>query len=109
MRTITGLRWYILALMALGTVVNYLDRYTLGVLAPVLKTQLHMTLAQYSYVVTAFQLSYSFTQPFAGFLVDLIGLRVGYFLFAFAWGSSTILHALAGGCFSIATRPAIRV
>jgi len=40
MKAIRGLRWYILVLVALGTVVNYIDRNTLGVLAPQLKTEL---------------------------------------------------------------------
>ncbi len=102
MKAVKGLRWYILALMALGTIVNYLDRLTLGVLAPILRTHLHMSTAQYSYVVTAFQLCYSFTQPFAGFLIDLIGLQLGYFLFAFAWSTASALNALAGGWQSLA-------
>ncbi len=96
MTRIKGLRWYILGLVGLGTVVNYLDRNTLGVLAPILHTQLHMTTAQYSYIVSTFQICYSLMQPVAGFITDLIGIRLGYFLFAFAWGSAAILHAAAG-------------
>ena len=102
MKTIKGLRWYILALMCLGTITNYLDRNTLGVLAPILRTQLHITIAQYSYVVAAFQICYSITQPFAGFLIDLIGLQLGYFVFAFAWSTAAAIHALAGGWQSLA-------
>ena len=43
MNKINGLRWYILALVMLGTVVNYIDRNTLGVLAPVLTKELDFT------------------------------------------------------------------
>jgi len=52
-----GLRWYILVLVALGTVVNYIDRNTLGVLAPQLRTELNFTTEQYSFIAAAFQLS----------------------------------------------------
>ena len=50
MKKVRGLRWYILALVMLGTVVNYIDRNTSGILAPVLKEQLNFTTEQYSYM-----------------------------------------------------------
>lgn len=102
MKKIRGLRWQILALMMLGTIVNYIDRNTLGILAPQLKEQLHFTTEQYSYVVSAFQLCYSLMQPVAGYITDLIGLKFGYFMFAFLWGTAAALHAFAGGWQSMA-------
>lgn len=96
MRTIHGLRWWVLALVALGTIVNYVDRNTLGVLAPILKDQLHFSTEQYSFVVAAFQACYGLMQPIAGFFTDWIGLRLGYFIFALLWGAAAALHALAG-------------
>lgn len=102
MKKIRGLRWQILALMMLGTIVNYIDRNTLGILAPQLKEQLHFTTEQYSYVVSAFQLCYSLMQPVAGYITDLIGLKFGYFIFAMVWGLAAAMHALAGGWQSMA-------
>lgn len=99
---IKGLRWYVLALMAAGTVVNYLDRNTLGVLAPVLRTHLHLTTGTYSYVVATFQLCYGLAQPFAGLFTDRVGIRVGYALCALLWGTACALHAFAGGWLSLA-------
>src|SRR3982751_4333246 len=96
MSKVRGLRWYILVLVMLGTVVNYIDRNTLGVLAPILTKELNFSTEQYSYIVAAFQISYSLMQPIAGFITDFIGLRLGYFLFALTWGSACALHALAG-------------
>lgn len=96
MSKVKGLRWYVLALVSLGTVLNYVDRNTLGVLAPILREQLNFTAEHYSFVVAAFQLSYSFMQPLAGYIIDLIGLRFGFFLFAAIWGTACALHALAG-------------
>ena len=55
MSKVRGLRWYILALVMLGTVVNYIDRNTLGVLAPVLTKELNFTTQQYSFIVAAFR------------------------------------------------------
>ncbi|ACA15171.1 major facilitator superfamily MFS_1 [Methylobacterium sp. 4-46] len=96
------LRWGILVLVALGTVVNYIDRNALGVLAPVLKEQLSFTTEQYSYVVAAFQVTYGLMQPLAGYLTDLIGLRTGYVVFALIWGTACALHGLATGWLSMA-------
>ena len=62
-----SLRWGMLALMLAGTVVVYVDRNVLGVLAPILKKELGFTTEQYSYVVSAFQIVYSFAQPVAGY------------------------------------------
>ena len=53
MRPIGRLRWKMLALMLVGTIVIYVDRNVLGVLAPILKKELYFTTAQYSYVVSA--------------------------------------------------------
>ena len=75
MRYVSGLRWRILALMLVGTIIVYVDRNVLGVLAPILKKELNFTTEQYSFVVSSFQIVYSFSQPVAGYLTDLIGPR----------------------------------
>src|SRR5881296_388672 len=94
---VKGLRWYILALIAAGTVINYIDRNILGILAPQLKEELHFSTEQYSYVVAAFGYCYALMQPIAGYVIDFIGLRLGFCLFALAWGLAASLHAFAGG------------
>lgn len=99
---IRGLRWWIVALICAGTMANYLARNSLGVLAAKLKTDLHMTTQQYSYVVGAFQLAYTIMQPVAGALVDKIGLRTGFALFGVAWSVANMLHAFALGWLSLA-------
>lgn len=99
---IRNLRWWIVALICAGTVANYLARNSLGVLAPELKTALHMTTKQYSYVVGAFQLAYTVMQPVAGAVIDRFGLRAGFALFGVAWSLANMLHALAFGWISLA-------
>ncbi len=97
-----NLRWRIIALLFIGTVLNYVARNSLGVLAPVLKTDLHITTAQYSYVVGAFQLSYTLMLPVCGILIDRIGLRWGFALFAAIWSLANMAHAAAFGWISLA-------
>ena len=100
MRPMGRLRWKMLALMLVGTVVIYVDRNVLGVLAPILKKELNFTTEQYSYVVSSFQIVYSFSQPVAGYLTDWIGPRIGYAVAAVIWGVAAALHGLASGWIS---------
>ncbi|WP_133666266.1 MFS transporter [Paraburkholderia sp. BL10I2N1] len=102
MKTIKGLRWWIIVLVCLGTIMNYLARNSLGVLAPELKHVLNLSTQQYSYVVGAFQIGYTIMQPVCGIVVDLIGLRLGFALFAVLWSASGVLHGLATGWVSLA-------
>jgi MFS transporter, ACS family, hexuronate transporter len=98
---IRGLRWWIIVLVCLGTILNYLARNSLGVLAPELKTALHLSTQQYSYVVGAFQIGYTIMQPVCGIIVDLIGLRIGFALFAALWSATGVLHGFASGWLSL--------
>jgi ACS family hexuronate transporter-like MFS transporter len=96
------LRWGMLALMFAGTVVVYVDRGVVGALSPILKKEGFFTTEQYSYVVSAFQIVYSFAQPVAGYLTDLIGPRVGYAVAALVWGLAAALQGLSTGWLSMA-------
>jgi ACS family hexuronate transporter-like MFS transporter len=102
MVTVGRVRWGMLALMLVGTIVIYVDRNTLGALAPILKKDLGFSTEQYSYVVSAFQIVYSFSQPIAGFLTDLVGPRLGYAVAAVVWGGAAALHGLSTGWLSMA-------
>jgi MFS family permease len=102
MRPMGRLRWKMLALMLVGTIVIYVDRNVLGVLAPILKKDLSFTTEQNSYVVSSFQIVYSFAQPVAGYLTDRIGPRIGYAVAAVIWGLAAALQGLASGWISMA-------
>ena len=93
-RTIWGLRWWIIAIVMIGTVVNYLTRSTLAVAAPSFMTELSIDERQYSWITGAFQLGIMF-QPVVGYILDVIGLRTGLALFATGWGIITIAHGFA--------------
>jgi MFS transporter, ACS family, hexuronate transporter len=99
---IRGLRWWVVALISFGTIINYLSRNALGVLAPTLKDQMGISTQQYSYIVGAFQIGYTIMQPVCGLIVDLIGLRLGFALFAALWSIAGCLQGGATGWLSLA-------
>jgi MFS transporter, ACS family, hexuronate transporter len=99
---IRGLRWWIVGLICLGTIINYLARNSLAVLAPVLQTKLSFNTQEYSYIVAAFQIGYTVMQSVCGYVLDFLGLKIGFALFALAWSVANLLHALATGWGSLA-------
>lgn len=94
-KAIRRLRWWIIGLVTLGTILNYLARSTLSVAAPTLMAEFDMTTEEYSWVVLAFQGTYTVMQTIAGGLLDLLGTRAGLFLFAVAWAVANMAHGLA--------------
>jgi ACS family hexuronate transporter-like MFS transporter len=101
-RKFKSLRWWMLGLFLLGVTVNYITRNSLGILAPELKTSLNMSTEQYSWVVAAFQLAYTLFQPICGWLIDVIGLKMGFMICATVWAVVCMLHAGAGGWLQLA-------
>ncbi|MCP6524891.1 MFS transporter, partial [Klebsiella pneumoniae] len=72
-------------------------RSSLSVAAPTLKHAFDMSTQEYSWVVGAFQAAYTVMQPVAGYVLDLVGLRLGFALFAVGWSVANMLHGLASG------------
>ena len=97
-----GFRWWIVGLICLGTIINYLARNSLAVLAPQLQVKLNFTTAEYSYIVGAFQIGYCVMQSVCGYFLDVLGLRLGFSLFGAAWSVFNMLHAVAGGWLTLA-------
>lgn len=97
MKTIGRLRWWIVALVCCGTIMNYLARNSLAVLAPQLMEVMDISTKEYSYIIAAFQLAYTIMQPVCGWIVDTVGLRIGFAVFAVAWSLASMMHAAAGG------------
>src|SRR5678815_98691 len=75
---IRGLRWWIVGLVFLATLINYIDRLTISVLAPVITKDLGLTNTQFGGVVTWFLLAYTISQGLSGKLYDAIGTRLGF-------------------------------
>ena len=96
MRKIKGLRWYMIALVTLGTVLGYLTRNTVAAAAPTLMEELHISTQQYSYIIAAYSAAYTVMQPVAGYVLDILGTKIGYAFFAIAWAIFCGSTALAG-------------
>jgi uncharacterized membrane protein len=71
-----GLRWWMMLLLMLGSILNYLTRSTLAVAAPTLLQDLRISEQEYSWIVSAFQIAIMF-QPLVGYVLDVLGLRIG--------------------------------
>ena len=83
-----------ISLIMLGSVINYLTRSTLSVAAPTMLQELHIGEREYSWIVGAFQ-GAIMTQPLCGYVLDVLGLKFGFALFAIAWSFVNMAHSLA--------------
>ncbi len=98
----SNLRWFMISLVFLATAINYLDRQTLSVVAPVLIDHFHMSNEDYSRVIFAFMLAYTIMNAVSGPLIDRLGTRIGYALTTAWWSVAAMLHALTTGVWSLA-------
>ena len=102
-KSIPSLRWWIGGLLFASTVINYLDRQTLSLLAPYLKLQYHWTNSDYANIAIAFRVAYSIGQTGFGKLMDRIGTRRGLTLTVIWYSLISMLTSLATGFYSFAT------
>jgi ACS family hexuronate transporter-like MFS transporter len=89
-----GLRWWMMGLLMLGSIINYLTRATLAVAAPSVLKDLDITTQQYSWILSAFQFAIML-QPLCGYVMDSVGLKLGFAIFAIAWSFISMAHGLA--------------
>lgn len=101
-KTIKNLRWYMIALVTVGTILGYLTRNSIAVAAPVLNEVMGLTTQQYSYVVAAYSACYTIMQPVAGYILDLLGTRMGYAVFAILWSVFCVSTAFSGSWIGLA-------
>jgi len=90
-------RWIVCALIFFATTVNYIDRQVIGILKPLLESDLSIGEKEYSYIVMAFQLFYALGLVLAGRLIDKIGTKIGYGIAVTFWSLAAMGHALAKG------------
>ena len=94
MTKVPGVRWWMISLVMLGGVINYLTRSTLAVAAPTLLKDLSISPQEYSWILGTFQIAIMF-QPICGYVLDVLGLKIGLALFATAWSLISMAHGLA--------------
>lgn len=105
---IKNLRWWVIALIALATVINYIDRQALSVLWPDIVEDLFPNESAferkqiYANISVVFVFSYAFGQAIFGKIFDWIGTRLGFVLSIGIWSIATALHAFAQGALSFA-------
>jgi ACS family D-galactonate transporter-like MFS transporter len=90
----TRARFFILALLTLGTLINYLDRTVISVAAPLMTKELGLSAVAMGVVFSAFSWTYAAAQIPGGILLDRIGVRLTYFLSVTVWSAFTLLQGL---------------
>ena len=98
---IPHLRWWIAGLLFLSTVINYVDRQTLSVLAPVITAELGISEIAYGNILTGFLAAYTVMYVGSGLLADRLGTRASLALFMAWWSAANMAHALARGSWSL--------
>ncbi|WP_020567828.1 MFS transporter [Neolewinella persica] len=105
---LSGLRWWVVGLIALATVINYIDRQSLNVLWPEISVDLFPDKTDdqrkeiYAFISVVFVFSYAFGQALFGKIFDWIGTRFGFVLSIGVWSLATALHAVASSVASFA-------
>jgi ACS family hexuronate transporter-like MFS transporter len=94
-------RWLMVGFAFLATVINYLDRQTLSVVAPQLSKEFHMNDETYGLILSAFMLAYTVMNGVSGPLLDRLGTRLGYALCMGWWSIAALLHAFVTGPWSL--------
>lgn len=97
----TRARFVVLTLLAIGTMINYLDRTVLGIAAPSLTQELGLSAAVMGIVFSAFSWTYAAAQIPGGIFLDRFGSRLTYFLSVSVWSLFTLLQGLATGLYSL--------
>ena len=90
-------RWLVLAVFVLSSAINYLDRQSLATLAPLVRAEFHLSNTQYGLILTAFSIAYMASAPFAGMLIDGIGLNRAISLAVGLWSCAGIATGFTRG------------
>ena len=101
MTKIPHLRWWIAGMLFLASVLNYLDRQTLSILAPTIQKELALTDQDYALVVNLFLVAYTAATLLSGRVVDRLGVRVSLALFVGWWSVANLLTGFARSIVSL--------
>ena len=94
---VSGLRWFIAVILFLATVICYIDRLTISILAPVIKSDLGLSNVEYAAITTWFLISYSIFQSIFGGIYDKYGTRKVFSFAIVIWSVAAMLHSVARG------------
>lgn len=100
MKTISGLRWLVITLVAIATIINYIDRSALAVMWPGIAEDLGLGKQDYANIITVFLVGYAIGQSLFGKLFDALGTRVAFILSILLWSVAIGLHFVARSALS---------
>jgi ACS family hexuronate transporter-like MFS transporter len=89
------------ALLFASTTINYIDRQSLSVIAPFLKSDYRWSNEQFALVIIAFRLAYALGQALSGRFVDRVGTRTGLSISVLWYSVAAMLAPLASGLRSL--------
>jgi len=97
----SGLRWLIIGMVFFATLINYIDRLTISVLAPLIVKDLQLSNTEFGGIATWFLLAYTISQSLSGKLYDRIGIKKGFMVSIVIWSVAAMAHAFAVGLRSL--------
>ena len=98
---INGLRWWVIVLIFIATVINYIDRTAFALLWPEMGKDLGMDNSDYAIMLNVFLATYAFGKFLSGKLYDKIGTRLGFVVSIVVWSLASAFHAFARGLISL--------
>src|ERR1700753_633454 len=90
-------RWYFIGMVAVAIAISYFDRQSLPVAIAAIQKNIPLSDQQFSYLGTAFLLSYAALYVLGGRLLDVLGTRRGFACIMVGWSLACALHAAATG------------
>lgn len=96
-----GVRWVIIGMVFFATLINYIDRLTISVLAPLIVKDLQLSNTEFGTIATWFLLAYTISQSLSGKLYDRIGIKKGFTVSIIIWSIAAMAHAFATGLRSL--------
>lgn len=94
---LSSYRWLVLTVFVLSSAINYLDRQTLAALAPMIEAEFHLSRTQFGWILGVFSATYAASAPFAGLLIDRIGLTRAVSLVVGVWSCAGISTGFTQG------------
>ena len=101
MKKVRGLRWWIIVLIAIATVINYIDRSSLAIMWPDISRELDLSKEHYAAILSFFMIAYAISHSLSGRLYDIVGTRLGFVLSITLWSIAAALHSVARGISSL--------
>src|SRR5690606_22688885 len=101
MMKIKGMRWWIVVLLFLAAVLNYVDRQTLSALAPTIQVDLKMDDNDYANVINIFLVAYTISYLISGRIADKIGTKAALLVFVTWWSLANMFTAAASTVVSL--------